>query len=333
MTTLLTGATGFVGRSLLPELAGEVVAQRGEITLRGLGLDPALRRSVTAIIHCAAETSFTCSLDHARLVNVRGTENVIEFARGCPRLEKLSHVSTAYVAGLREGVIPEGPVVASAGFANVYQQTKAEAENVVFDAMADLPASIYRMSTIIGDAATGRVEQFNFVHQLLRLVPRNILPMLPGDPDAPIDLIPREWAIATLARLLNGKLVPGSVPPSSVRHICAGREHSPTVGQLCEWAGGPGQTPRMVRLDEWRAYVADRIAEGDRLLTEVLRALDRFVPHLAIRQEFETGALPPPPPIESYFGQMLDFCRNTWSVTSGRTKSRTRRSQPTPRLT
>jgi len=328
LTVLLTGATGFIGRSLLHLLNGEVHTPRGDITLPGLGIDPALRASVTTIIHCAAETSFTCTLEHARAVNVRGTENVIEFARGCPRLETFAHISTAYVAGLREGLIPEAPVAATAGFANVYQQSKAESEQVVFDAMADLPASIYRMSTIIGDAATGRVEQFNYVHQMLRLMPRNLLPMVPGDPDAPIDLIPREWAIETLARLIHGKKVSGAVV-----HICAGREHSPTVGQLRDWTLGDGHPLRMVGLDEWRAYVADRIAEGDRLLTEVLRALDRFVPHLAIVQEFETGDLPPPPPIESYFGQMLDFCRSTWSVTSGRTKSRTRRSQPTPRFT
>ena len=331
MTILLTGATGFVGRSLLSELAHDVCAPRGDITQPGIGLDPALQRSVTAIIHCAAETSFTCSLEHARMVNVRGTENVIEFARGCPGLERFAHVSTAYVAGLREGVIPEAPIDAIdtvAGFANVYQQSKAEAERVVLDAMDDVPASIYRMSTIIGDAATGRVEQFNFVHQLLRLVPRNILPMLPGDPDAPIDLIPREWAVGTLAHLVEERFVPGEV-----RHICAGREHSPTVGQLRDWTREFGRAPRMVALDEWRAYVRDRVAEGDRLLTDVLRALDRFVPHLALVQDFETHDLAPPPPIESYYASVLDFCRSTWSVTSGRTKSRTRRSQPTPRLT
>ena len=88
----------------------------------------------------------------------------------------------------------------------------------------------------------------------------------------------------------------------------------------------------MVSLEEWRAYVAARVEEGDRLLTDVLRALDRFVPHLALRQEFATD-VPPPPPIADYFPRIVDYCRKTWSVTSGRTNSRTRRSQPTPRLT
>ena len=106
-----------------------------------------------------------------------------------------------------------------------------------------------------------------------------------------------------------------------------------TVGQLRDWTREFGRAPRMVALDEWRAYVRDRVAEGDRLLTDVLRALDRFVPHLALVQEFETHDLAPSPPFESYYPSVLEFCRSTWRVTSGRTKSRTRCSQPTPRLT
>lgn len=77
-------------------------------------------------------------------------------------------------------------------FCNTYQQSKYEAEQVVL--ASGLPAAVFRLSSILGDSRTGEIRRFTYVHQLIRLLPRNVLPVAPCDPEAPLDLIPTEWA-------------------------------------------------------------------------------------------------------------------------------------------
>src|SRR6266545_841229 len=220
-TLLLTGATGLVGRELvkrlrlarpdrrlllltrraerLATLAGSGIdVIEGDVSLPGFGVDEqrlrGMEASVTEIIHCAADTRFGLPLDEARAANVGGTGNLLDVARRCRRLEKLAHVSTAYVAGRTAGRIPESYRAHNSGYMNSYQQSKHEAEERVVRSMADVPAAIFRFSSLIGDSHSGRVEQFNYVHQLIKLLPRNVFAVAPGDPAAPVDLLPTDVA-------------------------------------------------------------------------------------------------------------------------------------------
>ena len=78
-----------------------------ELTAPGLGLSAADRadvvRRVDRVVHCAASISFTLPLAEARAINVEGTRAVLELAHGIPGLERIVHVSTAYVAGTAPG--------------------------------------------------------------------------------------------------------------------------------------------------------------------------------------------------------------------------------------
>jgi len=320
---LLTGATGFVGGGLLkrllakrPELRVVAVVRRpdqvaamaehprvsailGDLTRADLGLDRAARqgleRSITAILHCAAVTQFGLPLETARAVNTAGTRHVLELARECRALAKLAYVSTVYVAGRTPGAIAEAPTPGSVdGFCNTYQQSKREAEALVLDAMAEVPAAIYRLSSIVGDSRTGRVEQFNHVHQLMRLFPQNILPIIPGDPAAPVDLVASDWAIPALTHLFDQRFVAGDIA-----QICAGSDASLTVRELIELTGRvyechplgrqwhPIRVPDLVPLPEFEAYVARHRHTKDRLFGELLRILGYFLPHLGIHQTFD----------------------------------------------
>src|SRR5439155_4478020 len=110
---------------------------------------------------------------------------------------------------------------------NTYQQSKYEAEELVMRAMTEVPAAIFRLSSIIGDSRSCVVRQFNYVHWLIRLFPQNVLPIAPGRPDAPVDLIASDWAIPALAYLFEVAFVPGRF-----YHIGAGRERSLTVREM-----------------------------------------------------------------------------------------------------
>jgi long-chain acyl-CoA synthetase len=297
---LITGATGLIGGDWLRRLgatARVVALTRGvprplpgatevfqaDLAATSLGL-PArlcteLKRSVTAILHCAADIRFTLSIDEARRANVQPVVNLLDFARECRRLEKFAHLSTVYVAGDRAGAFDEAPLKPGC-FLSTYQQSKYEAECAVLAAMREVPAVIYRLSAVCGDS-TGAVQQFNFVHRILRLARMNPFPAIPADPDARMDLIPSDWAAAALDHLQARAFQPGTI-----RHVCAGAVHSLTVRDLFEIAD-PKPRPTLVTRAEFERMAADWTGTPRH---ELWRVMSRFVPHLAIRQEFRNHA-------------------------------------------
>jgi long-chain acyl-CoA synthetase len=284
----------------------------------------ALAEEVSEIIHAAADIRFSIPLDESRLTNVVGTANVLAFARHCRGLVKFAHLSTLFVAGRTPGPILEERLSEPIRFANAYQQSKFEAEHLVFKAAESLPVAVYRLSTIIGDSRSGEVRQFNYVHHLLKLLRHNVLPVAPTWPGAPIDLIPEDWAIATLAALYEARFAPGRV-----FHVCAGPAASLTLPELIDrtvqafeehsegrrWL--PLQIPRLVPLSEYEAYVKERRQKGDRLLMGLLRALDLVLPHLGIYQAFAPPAGVPAPEIRETYARVVRWCLDTdWGLRS-----------------
>jgi nucleoside-diphosphate-sugar epimerase len=316
---LLTGATGLIGRRLITSLSHpfrrfalitrhpekledfsvnpSVRVVQGDVTLAQLGLDQKtyteLTHRTTEIIHCAADTRFGVSLDCARTVNVAGTQHLLDFAAKCSELKKFASISTVYVVGRSSGHFGEELIQHENSFSNAYQQSKYEAEELVARAMADVPAAIFRLSSVMGDS-NGIVRQFNHVHRLIRLFPQNILPVVPGCADAPIDLIASDWAVAALAYLFESAFVPGRV-----YHLCAGSEHSLALCDLIQLtisafenhpAGRkflPIPTAQFVPLVRYEEWVEQRSRDGDRLFNELVRVLGYFLPHLGIFQAFD----------------------------------------------
>lgn len=132
---------------LLVELAGSldltrararVRAVQGDVTRERLGLSvelyEELAASVTHIVHSAATVKFRTPLAEARRINVDGTRRVMEFARLARRqgrLERVAHISTAFVSGNRQGIIREDELDAGQEFTNSYERSKFEAETLV----------------------------------------------------------------------------------------------------------------------------------------------------------------------------------------------------------
>jgi len=186
----------------VPESAGRLSGVRADLTAPGLGLSAADRRGladrVDRVIHCAASISFTLPLQEARAINVAGTRRVIALARELPRLERLVHVSTAYVAGRTPGVFRESDVGGS-GFRNTYERTKMEAEHAL--AMAeDLPAVVVRPSIVVGESDSGWTSAFNVLYWPLQAFARGLLKEVPADPDGVVDLVPVDYVAEIIER-------------------------------------------------------------------------------------------------------------------------------------
>ncbi|XP_038893773.1 fatty acyl-CoA reductase 3-like [Benincasa hispida] len=64
---------------------------------------------IDVIVNLAATTNFDERYDVALHVNTLGAKHVINFAKQCVKLKTFIHVSTAYVCGVKEGLILESP--------------------------------------------------------------------------------------------------------------------------------------------------------------------------------------------------------------------------------
>ncbi|MEP6716256.1 MAG: SDR family oxidoreductase [Terriglobia bacterium] len=311
----LTGATGLVGGLLLRRMAEHnpkrtiyalthrchaitdlpnVRAVAGDITQARLGMPNDLYLelcgSVDTIVHCAASTKFTLPLPAARQVNVLGTANVLQLARGARRLKLLLHVSSTYIAGRRSGPLPETSVVDPAGWYSSYEQSKFEAEQLLCEQGKGLPWVIARLSTLVGDSRTGLISQYNYFHQLLRLVPRNLFPVIPGDPDAPVDVVADNWVAEALLGVLQGES-----PPGTVLHLCAGPSQSMPVREVVELAfdlhrrrepGSRAKAPSFVSLSEFQAYASGLRTRGEETRWRMAALLTLCLGRLEVHQPF-----------------------------------------------
>jgi len=210
-TILITGGTGFLGSHIVARLlrdgyrvlllvrsskqlpAPKRVAQlldwfgmdgdegarlrviEGVVDEPNLGMNKAeydaLCAHVQEIIHCASNTSFSeRKRKSVEKVNIDGLRNMLSLAArsGCFFFH---HVSTAYVAGKREGVCREEQEE-NDRFTNVYEETKYHGEKMVSEECgpAGIRLSVYRPSIVYGDSKTGRGLKFNAVYYPIRMV-------------------------------------------------------------------------------------------------------------------------------------------------------------------
>ncbi len=213
----------------LARFGDRLVMAAGELGEDGAfaGVDPA---AITHIVHGAAITRFNVEAELADRVNLGGARQAFELATRCPRLEHLVQVSTVYAAGLREGEIAEAPLDRAVRFANHYERSKWEAEQLLLTSYRQLPATIARVATVIADDLGGVVNQKNAVHNTLRLLFHGLLSLVPGSATTPVYFVTGQLVVDALAALVLGDVRPPVV------HVSHGLDESGTLGDLLELA-------------------------------------------------------------------------------------------------
>jgi len=190
MRILVTGATGFIGKALVKKLSessshdiiclvrnphkAESLKPLGvkliyaDITEKG-SLNKILDYEVDVIFHCAGCVK-NKNPDLLHKVNVLGTENICELAKGLKAKRFIYISSVAVVSGN-----PQVPLKEDLPFSatNIYGQSKIEAEKIVLQyRQKDLPVVIIRPPMVYGEAEPHMLKLLVF------LIKRRWLPLI-----------------------------------------------------------------------------------------------------------------------------------------------------------
>lgn len=182
----MTGGTGFLGGRLAKELISrghrigmlartpeKVRAQftakerasidvvQGDLTAHALGVDQhfidSSKGKYDLFLHMAALVKFDEDLrDELFETNLTGTKEAIRLAKAI-ECHRFFHVSTAYTLGAKE-VGGETLYDVSQSFLNPYEESKAHAEQAVWQSRHELDVSIFRPAIIVGDSKTGEAD-------------------------------------------------------------------------------------------------------------------------------------------------------------------------------
>ncbi len=308
--------------ALKSRFAEQVSVVRGDVALPNLGLSPhdfeRVVSQTTHIIHSAANINFEAPLPDARRVNVEGTAHVLALARVAKELGQLTrvgYIGTAYVSGLKTGVIGENELDGDAGFTNAYEQSKHEAERLVREAMNDLPIIIFRPSIVVGHSESGVTTSFNVLYPPLRMIHRKRVIALPGFRNVTLDVVPIDYVTRAIVHLLFEV----STAVGQTYHLTAGKQGACTAGEIVDMAvdffnrGSRGAFSRVRFIPPFLFSALLRFLRD--LRRHASRLVDVYQPYLAVHRSFDTtnstrdlaaaGIMPPPLP--AYLDRILQY--------------------------
>ncbi|MEV0598662.1 SDR family oxidoreductase [Streptomyces sp. NPDC050315] len=287
-TVLLTGGSGVLGRALIDELSPDfdlvclrrnrplndprVREIQGDLLSPSLGLTPAARHrlalEVDVVLHSAAETSFRTPPKDIVRTNTHGTETMLDLAARADAPMYL--VSTAFVASaLTEEDRQRFPGAAA------YLDSKITSEQMM--RTSGLPGAIVRPSVVMGDSVTGRISAQQGLTKAIGSVVLGQVPVLPGEFDSRIDMIPQDLVTRAIGDLIRGGVSKGEYWLTAGEQAPLLRE----ITDICEEFAVQHGLPRPARL---RLIPVDAV---HRLLLPMLE--DTPLPR-SMRQRFQSYA-------------------------------------------
>jgi thioester reductase-like protein len=198
------------------------VILEGDIRQPFLGLNATdlkwVRRHCNALMHSAASLKFLADgTGEPWISNLDGTTHMLSLCKASG-IRNLHYVSTAYVCGLREGIIYESELQCGQSFRNDYEESKLKAEMLIRQADFIDELTIYRPAVIAGDSQTGYTNTYHGIYLYLRLmallVPRQPIGpdgrrqtrlRLPMTGDERRNIIPVDWVSNVIASLYTNK--------------------------------------------------------------------------------------------------------------------------------
>ncbi|HJK90390.1 MAG TPA: SDR family oxidoreductase, partial [Polyangiaceae bacterium LLY-WYZ-15_(1-7)] len=192
-------------------------------------------REAESILHIAASLnrkSEKACLNH----NLRGTLSVIELARAAQDhhgLRRFGFVSTTAVAGKRDSeTLGEDEALDFAiSDYDPYARTKKFCEHMVGELLHDVPRTIFRPSTVLGDSRHPRSTQFEMVQAFNTVFST---PVFPIRPEARLDIVNADWVGKAMFEIFRK-----DDPAHGIYHLSAGRVSAQAheIGEAMRAAG------------------------------------------------------------------------------------------------
>lgn len=324
-TTVLTGATGFVGSMVLERLLGlgrpttvlvraadEVAARRriedlarrtwGDETVVAsvdvlvadlerpqLGLSAeaydALAARAEAVVHCAASVRFDLSVEAALAINVAGTERVVELCERARTLGRRGRLVHLSTAYVHGRTNELGRERGPTGTPR-FRNTYEMTKHRAESVVARLGgAAIVRPSIVVGDSQSGWTSSFNVVYPGLRALVSGELEVVPGPAGGILDIVAVDQVVDVVCGLLDDPESEGVV------QAVAG-EMAPTIAQFAELAYAHVGLPMT------------------RCVPAAAEQIGVYAPYVDVRARFELGRARDlgmrPVPIEELMPRLLD---------------------------
>ena len=235
----VTGATGFIGRYLVPLLArrsdtiyalvregsldrlgerieewgldGQVIPVIGDLTQPYLGVSDEVRQELRDQIgnffHLAAIYDVTAGASEQFETNVEGTRRAVRLAEAI-EAERFNLASSIAVAGLYKGLWREDMFDEAERLDNnPYFRTKHESEAIVRNDCT-IPWRVYRPGIVVGSSKTGEMDKIDGPYYFFKLIQkiRDRLPKwvpIVGVEGRPINLVPVDFVAAAMDELAS----------------------------------------------------------------------------------------------------------------------------------
>lgn len=236
---------------------------QGDITEAGLGLSGNIElEAVTHVYHLAAIYDLAVPKTIAQLVNIKGTERVLDYLEKLPYLARFIYFSTAYVSGDRTGTVYEDELVKGQSFKNHYEATKYEAEVLVQERMGRIPTTIIRPGIVVGHSKTGETVKFDGPYFIMRFLDKFAKLPIPyiGKGEAPVYLVPVDYILDAVYHFTHFERSEGKVYHLTDPHPSAARDlYDQIVGHLLNkqpsWTLPTSVVSGMLRIPQFRRWV------------------------------------------------------------------------------
>lgn len=264
----------------------------GDLTDRQFGLDDsefkALAKNIDSVLHVAASLNRK-SAKVCFNVNLRGTLEVVKLARGAQDhhgLRRFSDVSTVAIAGHRshETLGEDEMLDWDRSDYDPYARTKKFCEHMVHELLPEVPITVFRPSTVLGDSRFPETTQFDMVRAFVYLAS---LPVVPLSADWRMDIVPANYvgeAIVTIHQK--------DKPRYGTYNLSSGRG-SETYGTIVkELSKHERMKPRFVpSIANSFASVVDQLASSKRknAVTWTASLLHVFMPYLTFDTVFDNA--------------------------------------------
>ncbi|MFV0137300.1 SDR family oxidoreductase [Streptomyces sp. HMX87] len=294
-TLLLTGGSGVLGRALIDELSADfdllclrrntplhdprVRELEGDLLAPRLGLSPLawheLALTVDVVLHSAAETNWRTQPEHIVCTNIRGADTMLDLAARADA--PLYLVSTAFVANT-----PTEEDHWRFPGAAAYLGSKARAEQMFRD--AGVPGAIVRPSVVMGDSGTGRIAGQQGLTRTIGSMLLGQVPVLPGAPEARIDMVPQDCVSRAVGDLIRGGVRSGEYWLTAGKEAIELREFADVCADVAVRHGLPRpQRPRLIPVEAVHRLLLPML-EGTSLPASLRRRLEHYAELLLVFQ-------------------------------------------------